>query len=455
MTDDQSPAGVPGARSRRRTRTNELSATMDAPAPEQPPVAADAPPPSQTGGDPTGPEPAVEADADRQGATTAAGIEAAPAADAGAAPRSEEPQASPRRRAAAVSWPMIAAGAAAGAAAAIALGIAALLLDRELRPGAHDERLASIEQQQRELGGRMPPAGEAGKVEDLSRRIASLEAAVGPLRAAAGDPALANRVSGIEGGVKALGETVSILGRRSDETAVTAREARQRADATAATLTELTQKLARPGAPAIERSELETLAGRVAAVERAERSVEAQLAKSATSEDRTARLAVAAAALAAAVERGAPFATELGAVKSLAFIEPASLAALDAFAATGVPTAALLARELSTLVPALATAAGAPAQAGGLLDRLQAGAERLVRIRPLDEVAGSDAAAMVARIDSRATRADVAGALAELAQLPPDVRAPAGPWIARAQARAAAVEASRRLAADALSGLGK
>ena len=455
MTDEQAPTGAPGARNRRRTRTIELGATADAPVSEHASVAADAPPPSpgQVHGDSSGPEPA--ATDDWRGATTAAGMEAASAAtsaDAGAAPRSEGPQASPRRRAA---WPMIAAGAAGGAAAAIALGIAALLLDRELRPRAHEARLASIEQQLRELGGRTPPAGEAGKVEDLSRRIASLEAAVVPLRAAASDPALVNRVSGVEGGVRALGETVSILGRRSDETAVTAREARQRADTAAATLNDLTQRLARPGAPAIERSELETLAGRVAAVERAERSVEAQLAKPASSEDRTVRLAVAAAALAAAVERGAPFAAELRAVKALAPSEPGSLAALDAFAATGVPTAASLARELSALVPALAAAAGAPARPGGLLDKLQAGAERLVRIRPLDEVGGSDAAAMVARIESRAARADVPGALAELAQLPSDVRSPAAPWIARAQARAAAVEASRRLAADALSVLGK
>jgi hypothetical protein len=167
------------------------------------------------------------------------------------------------------------------------------------------------------------------------------------------------------------------------------------------------------------------------------------------------RLAVAAAALAAAVERGTPFAPELRAAKMLASSDPGSLAALEAFAATGVPTTAVLARELSALVPALTAAAGTPARPSGLLDRLQAGAEQLVRIRPIDEVAGSDAAAMVARIESRAARADVSGALSELAQLPSDVRAPAGPWIARAQARTAAVEASRRLAADSLAGLGK
>jgi hypothetical protein len=78
-----------------------------------------------------------------------------------------------------------------------------------------------------------------------------------------------------------------------------------------------------------------------------------------------------------------------------------------------------------------------------------------VRIRPLDEVAGSDPAAIVARVEFKAMHADLAGALAELAALPEGVRAPAQAWIGKAQARAAAIEASRKLAADALAGLGK
>ena len=120
-----------------------------------------------------------------------------------------------------------------------------------------------------------------------------------------------------------------------------------------------------------------------------------------------------------------------------------------------MPTAAALARELSELVPALAAAAGAPARPGGLLDRLQADAERLVRIRPLDEVGGGDAAAMVARIESKAARGDVRRRARRAGAAAADVRAPAAAWIARAQARVAALEASRRLAADAVAALGK
>ena len=65
------------------------------------------------------------------------------------------------------------------------------------------------------------------------------------------------------------------------------------------------------------------------------------------------------------------------------------------------------------------------------------------------------AAAILARSEAKAARGDVAGATAELGQLPPNVRAPAEAWIKSVQARAAAIDASRRLAADALARLSK
>jgi hypothetical protein len=68
-------------------------------------------------------------------------------------------------------------------------------------------------------------------------------------------------------------------------------------------------------------------------------------------------------------------------------------------------------------------------------------------------VSGEDAVATLSRIEAKATQADIAGALAELAKLPPAVRAPALAWIARAEARSKAIEASRRLAAEAVSAL--
>ena len=66
---------------------------------------------------------------------------------------------------------------------------------------------------------------------------------------------------------------------------------------------------------------------------------------------------------------------------------------------------------------------------------------------------GDDRSAILARIEQRAAHANISGALAELAKLPPDARAPAQAWIAKAEARNKAIEASRRLAADAIAAL--
>ena len=98
-------------------------------------------------------------------------------------------------------------------------------------------------------------------------------------------------------------------------------------------------------------------------------------------------------------------------------------------------------------------AAGTAPRDGGFLDRLQANAEKLVRVRPIEDAPGDDPAAILARIEVRAAQADIDGALAELAKLPAAARAPAQAWIAKAQARGKAVEASRRLAADSVAAL--
>ena len=58
---------------------------------------------------------------------------------------------------------------------------------------------------------------------------------------------------------------------------------------------------------------------------------------------------------------------------------------LEPFATTGVPTAAALARELAALAPSLQQATSTPPRDGGFLEKLQAGAEKLVRIRPIGE----------------------------------------------------------------------
>jgi hypothetical protein len=170
--------------------------------------------------------------------------------------------------------------------------------------------------------------------------------------------------------------------------------------------------------------------------------------------DRGARLALSAATLRDTAVSGAPFSAELDEVKSLGASEKA-LAPLIPFAATGIPQSPALALELRAFFPAMQKAAGAQAPAGGFLDRLQANAGKLVRIRPLDAPAGDDAAAVLARLDIETTRADIGAALADLDHLEPAVRAPAQAWIAKAQARQAALAAARQLAADTARALGK
>jgi hypothetical protein len=342
---------------------------------------------------------------------------------------------------------LIGCGIVGGAVAAGALVVAAHLY--LAGPDSPDARLAGVEQRLRDLAARPWPAAGGGAgtdtraLEELAARLAKLEAAVANPRPAQLDPAVANRVSAIEGEIKALAESVGVHNRRSDEAVATAREARARADATAAALAELAQKLERTS-KAFE-----------VALAKIERNVQQP------GTDRAGRLAIAAAALESTVARGAPFAAELAAVKaqisdSKAPADQSTLAALEPFASTGLPSANALAAEMSDLAPALTQASGVPPrEGGGFLERLQTGAERLVRIRRVEEVAGSDPAAIIARVEFKAVHGDIAGALAELASLPEAARAPAAAWIKKAQARAAALDASRKLAADSLAGLGK
>jgi hypothetical protein len=355
-------------------------------------------------------------------------------------PGGPPPEAPPRRRVPAVSWLGVAV---AGVGLVLAaLGLVSLFISRDNGVSALDARVAGIELDLRDLASRAPPpAADPKALDEVAGRVAKLEATGAAPPQGAGDPALAARVAALEVELKTMAEAVGVLSRRDEEALAAAREARVRADASAAELAELAQK---PPA-AIDRSEFEALANRVAAVE--------QSAKTAARDDRALRLALAATALNAAAERGDAFAAELAAVKALG-ADPKLAAALEPFARAGVPTAATLAQQFSALAPSLLQASEPPPPEG-VLGRLQLNAEKLVRIRRVDEAPGSDGAAIVARSEAKAARGDFAGAAAELGGLPPNARAPAEAWIKSAQARTAAIDASRRLAADALAGLSK
>jgi len=204
------------------------------------------------------------------------------------------------------------------------------------------------------------------------------------------------------------------------------------------------------------RKDNEALGARVAALEHAEHTTNQRVEQTMTgaSADRAVRLAVVAGALRAAVERGTPFTGELAAAKALG-ADASALASLEPFAAAGVPNAEALARDFDKAEPAMSAAAAPPSRDGGILGRLQANAERLVRVHPVGDVPGDDPAAALARAGAKAHRGDIAGALAEVEKLPPAVQAPAADWIKAAKARTAALDAARQLAANALTALAK
>jgi hypothetical protein len=452
MTTDQFPDG------KRKPPTIDLAATEIETRPVADPVAdpwtsetaapdaaASAPEP-----EPAPPQPAPEPAAAPAHASRET---SAPPSSPPSPPSSPAPASPPRARRSVAG--LLGAGIVGGAVAAGALIAANLYLARDTDTSALQARLAALELQLQDGSGRVSPSGgDPHALDDIMARLAKLEAATANPHPAPLDLATANRIAALEGQLKAIGETVGIIGRRNDEIAAIAGEARARAEATAAALAELAQKVARAPVPTVQKNDLDAVSNRLAAVERQEKALEAEVAKRPQAEDRVGRLAIVAAALRSAVERGQPFAAELAAAKALG-ADAKSLAPLEPFAASGLPNATALAREISDLAPALLQAAGTAPREGGFLERLQSNAEKLVRIRRVEDVAGNDPAAIIARVEVKAAHADLAGALSELASLPEAVRAPAAAWIGKAQARAAAVDASRRLAADAVTQLGK
>jgi hypothetical protein len=171
-------------------------------------------------------------------------------------------------------------------------------------------------------------------------------------------------------------------------------------------------------------------------------------------DDTALRRLVVASLLDISVRQGERFTEALAAAKALA-PDPQALRPLEDFAASGVPSAASLSRELLTLVPKLSPPAPQNNAAGtGIVDRLQAGVSNLVRIERTD-VVGNDRGAIVARVTAAALRNDVVEARRELNSLTPADRAPAQRWLDKAGERDAALAASHRFAAEAMAALGK
>jgi hypothetical protein len=291
-------------------------------------------------------------------------------------------------------------------------------------------RLDTIEA---ELHAQQPQAG-------LSARLTAAEAATKSLDA---------RLAAAQAATKSLGDSLAALTSHVDQVATAAQGALAQANA-ASSAADAAKNSAQSS---VSHAELDALAGRMTALEGAMKTLSADVTRQASSmDDRAARLTVAADALDAAVERGVPYQAELAAVKALG-VDHAATVPLESSTATGVPSASELAHELSLLEPALTKAAGGASADNSYLGRLEARAQTLVHVTPINAPRGDQAGDLVARITAAAARADIDAALADIATLPDAAKSIAAPWVKKAEARNAALAASRRIAAGALAAL--
>ncbi|MGY3388938.1 hypothetical protein ACVWW6_001529 [Bradyrhizobium sp. USDA 3311] len=285
-----------------------------------------------------------------------------------------------------------------------------------------------------------PPAAPqvtSATVDALGGRVAAVEAKAGK---PAADPAMVARIDALEKSVGSLRSDIANLRAQSDKTASALNDAKS--------------------APGSASPDLAALNDRIAQLERAGKTERAELAQQGekiadarTMDDKPLRHVVAAALLDVAVRHGDPYEAQLAAARSLA-AKPEMLKPLDTFASSGIPTPVALSRELLNIVSKLSPPADAQSSGGGIVERLQAGASKLVRIERTDGV-GNDRGAIVARVTAAALRNDFVEARRELKTLPDADRAPAQAWLDKANARDAALAASRKFADDAMADLVK
>jgi hypothetical protein len=283
----------------------------------------------------------------------------------------------------------------------------------------------------------VPPANTAA-IDTLTSRVADIESKSARPAAIAPDPAAAARIEALEKTITSLRTEIAGTRAQSEKLAVDVNAVKS-----------APREAAAP-------PDLSAINERLSQIERATRAESAEIAQQSNkpADDAALRRVVVASMLDISVRQGEPFAAALTAAKSLAANADA-LKPLEDFAVSGVPSAAILSRELLTLVPKLSPPAPENTTTGtGIFDRLQAGAAKLVRIERTDAV-GNDRSAVIARVTAAALRNDSADARRELNTLAPADRAAAQPWLDKADQRDAALAASRQFAADAMAALAK
>jgi hypothetical protein len=282
----------------------------------------------------------------------------------------------------------------------------------------------------------------AAAIDGLTTRVAGLEAKAGRLIA---DP----RTEALEKSVATLRGELAATQAQGEKLASALNEVKSAPRADGAVSPDLSAFAERLG-----KIENQMRAQSAEIAQQGSKINEAQSADAKAAGDMPWRRVLAAVLLDVLVRVGDPYPTALATAKSLT-PNPDALKPLEPFAEKGVPNAYSLSKELLAVVPKLTPAQPTTATTGtGIVDRLQAGAAKLVKIERTDTV-GTDRGAVVARITAAALRNDFNEARRELKTLSPEDRAAAQGWLERADARDAALAASRQFAADAMAVLAK
>ena len=286
--------------------------------------------------------------------------------------------------------------------------------------GGINSDIASLKAQIAAISNSENGGDAAARVKGLSDEIDQVKAEVAALKSSvateAGDAQsageLRDKVAAMETAVAALG--------KADNTA-------------AADLSPLNEKLAALDALVKSTSDAATeQQSRLGALEQSVSQLSAKVEAQA-SQPKIA-LSIAASALKAAVDRGAPFSAEL---ETFAAISPDTpqLAALRPYAEKGVATNADIASGIDAAATAM-VAAGKPVdQNAGFLQNLMTSAESLVKVRPVGAVAGTGVPETVARLEAAVKQGDYAKALAEYDTLPDAARAAGADLAGKLKAR--------------------
>jgi hypothetical protein len=294
---------------------------------------------------------------------------------------------------------------------------------------ALERRLAALEGAQARFDERVQGAQVAAeralaRAEEAARPAAPAAAATAaPSQAAPALADLSNRLATLERDTAA----------RADQLAALDRDARSRADQGQEAVQGLDRRVAE------QENRLSALGQQVATL--TDGSAEAA---------RVGTRVVLADRLSGALREGTPLGPVLAALPRYG-VDPARLAPLQPYAERGAPTAAALGRDFEDVRERILREAR-PGDSD-LWDRLARMADRVVTIRAVDEPGATSPGALVARIEDALERGAFSEALSAYQSLPEPARRVSEAFGSALRQRAAAEDAARTVAAEAVSAL--